>query len=72
VHVDRLVMGPSSETLHNSGLMQRTQTRFRTLAIPAAGGTITTGATFKVLLSYTMLLLNDGSRVRVRERKAEA
>jgi hypothetical protein len=26
----------------------------------------------KVLLSYGMLLLNDGSRVRVRERKAEA
>ena len=26
----------------------------------------------KVLLSYTMLLLNDGSRVRVRERKAGA
>src|ERR1700724_2765613 len=29
-------------------------------------------ANLKVLLSYTMLLLNDGSRVRVRERKAEA
>ena len=33
---------------------------------------LATGANLEVLLSYTMLLLNDGSRVRVRERKAEA
>jgi len=39
------------------------------LAIPAAGGTRAAGANLKVLLSYTSLLLNDGARVRVRERK---
>ena len=52
--------------------MQRTQTRFSHIGDTGCRWYAGSKATPKVLLSYTMLLLNDGSRVRVRERKVEA
>ena len=63
---------PSPALRANSGLMQRTQTRFSHIGDTGRRWYAGSGANLKVLLSYTMLLPNDGSRVRVRERKAEA
>ena len=64
------VAGPIERAL--SAISGVSSITLATLAIPAAGGTLAAGANLKALLRYTMLLLNDGSRGRVRERKAEA
>jgi hypothetical protein len=54
------------------GLMQRTQPRFSHIGNTDRRWYGGRAGETQVLLSYTMLLLYDGSRVRVRERKAGA
>jgi hypothetical protein len=61
-----------SDLVVTSGLMQRTQTRFSHIGNTGRRWYAGSAGEPQVLLSYTMLLLYDGSRVRVRERKAGA
>ena len=65
---------PGAGAVHhiNSGLMQRTQTRFCHIGNTERWWYVGRAGKPQVLLSYTVLLLYDASRVRVRERKAGA